>query len=231
MQKALTKALFVLGCVVAASVPAVDSGLLVYQVREAGVGPYFSRILVNDDHVRLDEGLDAGDFTLFDRNQEIIYAVSHEEQSVMVINPGPVDIQANDALILNQTEQVDREAPTIAGEAPHNVKLLANGEVCNRLVVVPGLMEDALEGIRELKRVLARVHAATLAGTPPEMQTPCDLAANVHAPTRSLDQGLPIQENSGSVNQTLVDFVEQHPSAEALFELPAGYARTGMPGL
>lgn len=228
MQKILIGALLAL---LSGGTLAQDSALLVYKVWEQGIDPYISRILVNDDFVRLDEGEDAGDFTLFDRSQEILYNVSHDNRSVLVINPQLVEVPDNPALILAERETVDEQAPQVAGIAPRNLELLANGEVCSRLVVVPGLMEEALEGLRDLKRVLARVQAATLVGRPEELQTPCDLATNVHAATRSLDHGLPINERSEGRAQMLLDFVEAQPADNSLFELPTEYDRASMPSL
>ena len=63
------------------------AALLVYQVWERGIEPYTSRILVNPDYVRLDEGADGGGYTLFDRRQEILYTVSTRDRSILVMNP------------------------------------------------------------------------------------------------------------------------------------------------
>lgn len=207
------------------------AAMLVYKVWEQGAPPYISRMLVIDDYVRLDEGLDTGDFTLFDRRQEIIYNVAHSNQMVLVIAPGAVELPDQQALILSETSKVDDKAPQISGVAPRQVELLANGELCSQLVVVPGLMESALQGLRDLKLVLARVQAKTLSAMPLEFQSACDLAMNVQAPTRSLDQGMPIQETGMGRRQVLLDFTEQHTVADALFDLPSDYGRMGMPGI
>lgn len=226
MPKIIT---LLLGLLLSGAAQAEPAALLVYKVWERGVDPYISRILVTPGYVRLDEGDPDGSYSLFDRQQEIIYNVSWENQSVLVINPGVVEIKQNTSLLLSEKRTLDAKAPKIAGVAPVDMELMANGKTCAKITVAPGLMQAALDGLRELKQVLARVQAATLAGRPSELHTPCDLATNIHAPTRTLDYGLPVREQSTGRGQVLQDFSSDHQIDPVLFDLPEGYARMAMP--
>jgi hypothetical protein len=132
-------------------------------------------------------------------------------------------------LILEEEVKVDEAAPRVGGAQPMDVRLLANGELCSEMVVIQGVMEDALEGLRELKLSLARIQSATLDATPLSMRTPCDLAANLYAPDRALNFGLPLQERTVGRSQSLVDFSPDYEADEALFELPADFSRRSMP--
>lgn len=222
-MQALTIAFFTL--LAAATAVAEDADLLVYQVWEKGSEPYLSRILVTPDYVRLDEGDDAGGYTLFDRRLEVIYNVSPEDQTILVMDlTDPVPARS-DTLVLSETVKPDPQAPLVAGRRPTQVSLLANGEVCTELVVIDGVMQAALDGLAELKQALARVHAATLAAMPQDIRTPCDLASNVFAADRSLRFGLPLREGGAGRSQSLVDFAENHSVDPALFTLPQGYGR------
>ena len=225
MQKILT---LIVMLTLSASAAAGEAGLLVYQVWEEGIEPYISRVLVTEDHVRLDEGSDNGGYTLFDRQQEIIYNVQTEDRSILLLNVQEPATDGDDTLILNEQVKVDEAAPKVGGEQPKEVRLFANGELCSEMVVVEGVMEDALEGLRELKLSLARIQAATLESMPLSMRTPCDLAANLYAADRSLNFGLPLQERSTGRSQSLVDFAPQHPADSRLFELPADFSRRAM---
>lgn len=228
MQKVLIAVVLSL---LAGSVLAEPAQLLVYRVSEPGVAPYISRILVTPDFVRLDEGADKGDFTLLNRERGIIYNVSQGDRSILVIDP-PKNAASNEVkLKLAEKITPDAQAPKIGGGQPRNLELLANDKVCSRLVVVPGLMEPALTGLRDLKLVLARVHRATLAGRPTDLQTPCDLASNIIAPTRAVDHGLPIREQDGGRTQTLQDFDPAFAADDSLFELPSDYTHIDMPSL
>jgi hypothetical protein len=226
MQKILTL-MFLLA--LSATAAATPAAVLVYQVWEEGADPYVSRVMVTEDYVRLDEGSDVGGYTLFDRQQEILYNVQIEDRSILVMNSDAPIPESSPGLILQQEVEVDEEAPRVAGAQPTQVRLLANGELCSEMVVVEGVMEDALEGLRELKLSLARIQSSTLDATPLSMRTPCDLAANLYAADRPLNFGLPLQERSAGRSQSLVDFSPDYEADDALFQLPADFSRRSMP--
>lgn len=225
MQKVLILFLFfgMAGRVVAGS-----ASLLVYQVWETGIEPYLSRVIVNEDYVRLDEGEGGDGYSLYDRQQEILYNVVTEDQAILVMNPATALPEANEGLILQEQVTVDSNAPMVAGQRPREVKLLANGEVCSELVVIDGVMEDAVEGLSELKLTLARIQASTLENMPLEMRTPCSLSSNIYAADRSMRFGLPLQERSSGRSQSLVDFSDDFEPADDAFKLPADFARRPM---
>lgn len=226
MQKILS--LLTLGALCHGAV-AEQASLLVYRVWEEGAEPYISRVLVTPDYVRLDEGAGGG-YTLLDRQQEILYNVSPEERTVLVMNPTGTVPEDDSGLILDQEIKPDDKAPSIAGQRPTDVRLFANGELCGELVVVEGLMPEAVDGLIELKQVLARIQAATLEAMPLDMRTPCDLATNVYAPDRSLRFGLPIQERAAGRSQSLVDFTAEFEADDATFAVPADFDRRALFG-
>ena len=225
MQKILTSMVLL---ALSATATAAPAAMLVYQVWEEGADAYVSRVMVTEDYVRLDEGSDAGGYTLFDRQQEILYNVQIEDRSILVMNSDAPMPESNPGLILQEEVEVDEAAPRVAGAQPTQVRLLANGELCSEMVVVEGVMEDALEGLRELKLSLARIQSSTLDATPLSMRTPCDLAANLYAADRPLNFGLPLQERSAGRSQSLVDFSPDYDADDALFQLPADFSRRSM---
>ncbi|MCB1816767.1 MAG: UDP-2,3-diacylglucosamine hydrolase [Chromatiaceae bacterium] len=229
----MQKILMVVLMVATSAAVAAPSSLLVYRVWEQGAEPYVSRVLVTADHVRLDEGSDTAGYTLFDRRQESIYNISVDDRSILVMDSAEPLPAAPDTLILQEQVEGDAEAPLVAGRRPKHVRLLANGELCGELVTIEGVMDEAVRGLAELKRVLARVQAATLSSMPLDMKTPCDLAANVYAADRPLRFGLPLQERATGRSQSLVDFSDSHDADAALFTLPEGFSRRPMfaPGI
>lgn len=229
MQKVLIA--LALGLSTAASAAQQDAALLVYRVWEPGLDPYVSRVLITPQFVRMDEGEGSDAYTLYDREQDIMYNVSAQDHSALVMNPPAAEVKVPDDLKLSERVSSDDKAPKIAGLAPQHVSLLANGKVCRELVTVPGLMPDALAGLREFQALLGRIQHATLSNFPGDTQTPCDLAENVYAPLRGLSHGLPIQERSDRRSRSLVDFVARHKVDAKLFTIPEGFHREPMPGL
>lgn len=226
MQKVVMSMLMVLA---AAGANAEQASLLVYQVWEKGTEPYISRVLVTPDYVRLDEGSNANGYTLFDRQQEILYNVLMEDKSIFVMNPTTEVVpEKQPGLILEEEIKSDTEAPSVVGKQPLDVRLLANGEECGNLVVIDGVMEDAVEGLSELKQVLARIQAATLEAMPLDLRTPCDMATNIYQADWTLRFGLPLHERAEGRSQSLVDFSEDFDVEPEVFTLPKGFSRRSM---
>lgn len=211
---------------------AVDAQLLVYRVSEPGLEPYFSRMIVTPEYVRLDEGGNVGDgYTLYERASGSIYNVSGEEGSVLQLRTLEKTPPAGVALKLEERVETDPDAPRVGGVRPVRVQLLVNGVVCRELMVVDGIMQPAIQGLKEFREALALFQAASLHTWPEASRTPCDLAELVYAPTRGLAHGLAVQDHSATMSQSLVDFEQNYDAAEELFVLPADYARIEMPDL
>jgi hypothetical protein len=210
---------------------AETAAMLTYRVWEPGLEPYENRILVTPAYLRMDEGQAGEGFALLDRQQDIIYSVSDDEQTVVVINPPVAGASVPASLQLASEASEDTQAPAIAGRRPISVKLLANGATCRELVAVEGLMSEAVDGLRDFSHVLARVQSATLLGMPESVRTDCDLAELVFAADRWLAFGLPVEDNFAGRRQLLVDFNAATEVEGLLFAIPESYRRVGMPGL
>ena len=116
------------------------------------------------------------------------------------------------------------DAPAVGGKQPQQHQLYVNDELCYSVVVVPGLMDDAVAALSDFRRVLAGEQAKALPRIPADMQKPCDLALNTFHADWQLQFGLPIQEWDELGNgQVLMDFREGMAVDEALFSLPQGY--------
>jgi hypothetical protein len=204
----------------------VDSVMLLYQAQEPGAGSYPSRILVTERYVRMDDGVDTGDYLVFDRKTRLISSVTHDDQTVFEIPPRKVTQPAPMPLKLRTEEVVLKEdAPMVAGKAPHHRQLYVNDKLCYSVVAVPGLMEDAVQALRDFRRVLAGEHAKTLPRIPADMQEPCDLALNTFHPNWQLKFGLPLQEWDEKGNrQVLMDYKQGFKVDEKLFTLPQGFS-------
>jgi hypothetical protein len=213
----------------AAGAAGTGADLLVYRVEEAGLEPYFSRFLVTADHLRMDEGEDAGGYTLYERSSGTIYNVDPAERTVLVINPprarppSPLDLE------LAEETVPAADLSLIDGVVPGRRRLAANGVVCEEVVAAPGVMPEATAALAEFYDRLADQHGTLVADLPEDLVDPCDLAQHVYAPRRAYSHGLPVEQRSGRVHRTLVDHAEGVPTAEALFEVPGAFRQIAMP--
>lgn len=210
------------GCVSAAE---VTSTMLLYKAREPGIGSYPSRILITDRYVRMDNGQDKGDYLVFDRKSRLISSVAHDDQTVFEIPPREITQEPPMALKRrHEILKVKNDVPAVAGKQPQQHQLFVNDKLCYNVVVVPGLMNDAVAALRDFRQVLAGEHAKVLPRIPADMQEPCDLALNTFYADWQLQFGLPIQEwDESGKGQVLMDYKEGFAVDEALFTLPQGY--------
>ncbi len=199
--------------------------LLNYQEQEAGIEPYPLRVLVNEHFLRFDDGYDASNFMLMDRDTQTVYSVSHEDQSILVISGYPAAGAAPAEIVLTEEREADTAAPEIEGKQPLFIRFLASGAVCYHAVVVPGLLEQVRVALAEYATALGNRQFSDMASVPEEMQTPCFMSRYVYSPARHLQNGLPISEwDEEGYRRTLVDFREGEKVAADLFALPDGYA-------
>ena len=220
MQKIAVSFLLVCLSGLAAAKPA---DLLVYKVFEKGVEPYISRILITDTHIRLDEGAEQGNFTLYNRPEKTVYSIEATGKTILKLKPMATEVPSNNALILTEEKQRELDAPKIGDISPLHVDLLANGERCASMTVAPGLMANAMSALRELKTTLALIEADVVAQEGGLFNNACEMASNLYGATRTVEHGLPLSETSGQRQQVLLDFSEQHEFADSLFELPKDY--------
>ncbi len=206
--------------------PAVEAARLDYLVSEPELDqPYHSRILVTDAFVRLDEGDDDGAYTLYNRVSHRIFNVDPEEETVLVLVPPKRRPSPPAELALDQQLIPQPDAPEVAGRRPRKLELFADGRLCRVVMVAPGLMEKALQGLRELRLALARLQGAT---ADPSMDS-CERAELILAPTRHLDQGLPLSDHRAGQTRLLVNFDRAVEVDDRLFEVPDHYRRVEPP--
>ena len=197
-----------------------------YQIHEPNIEPYVSRMIVTQRQIRMDDDEDKGDYLIFSRENGVIESVNHDEQSILVINPR--DISASPPFLLKQkVERVQlSDAPAVSGIAPQQFQLSVNGEYCQSVVSVDGLLTDTVEAWGQFRRVLAGEHAAMIPYTSADQQSGCDLAMNTFSPVWFLDFGLPIQSlEVGGKGMVLVDYTLEEMISPELFTLPDGYRR------
>jgi hypothetical protein len=204
--------------------------MLLYQEQEAGTDTYPLRMLITQDFVRSDDGVDGGSFLLYDRRQKVLYSVSREERRILVIKDQPFDRRWPEKLRLEDRLSLAEEAPQIGDRPVYAYSLLSDGNLCQQSMVVPGLLAEAAKAIAEVRGLLAGRQYKDLDKTPEEFRTACFLANYVYAPGRNLEHGFVVQEsNNAGLHRLLVDYQLEFDTDPGLFELPPGYVQSSLP--
>lgn len=205
--------------------------MLMFQEQEPGVEPYATRMLINENFVRMDDGVDGSDYVLFDRQLQTIYSVSHVNRSILVVHSKPVEGEPPMELVMDARRTEHPEAPTMDGARPVEYALTVNDKACSRVMAVPEFLPEGIEALREFQRTLAGQHAEDLPKTPAEMLDPCFVAYHVFAPVRHLQYGFPVQQWDADGNsRALVDYKRGLTVDPELFTLPDSYRRMGVGG-
>lgn len=217
-----------LGACTHSAAPADGTVALYFVEQEEGSESGRTRMLITPEYLRIDDGADAGDFLLYRRADRTIYSVNTVDGIVLVIAHRKVEAGA--AGLDHKVQRRPEEAiPEVAGKKVAHYRLLTNGQLCYDLYAVEGLLPDAVAALTEYRESLAAEHAAALAFTPKEMQSPCDLANNVYLPARHLAHGFPIRLTETTRNPTrsrtieLVDFKTGVAVDPVLFRVPDTY--------
>lgn len=203
---------------------------LYFMEEEEGTEAGRTRMLITSEYLRIDDGVDAGDFLLYRRADKTIYSVNTTDGLVLVIAYRKVAPPV--AVLTHKVQRQDEKAiPDVAGRRVAHYRLLTNGQLCYDLYAAEGLLPDAVAALVEYRESLAGEQAAALAFTPKEMQSPCDLANNVYLPARHLAYGFPIRLTETTRNPVrtrtieLVDYKTGLAIDPALFRLPESYRR------
>ncbi len=205
--------------------------MLMFQDQEPGIDPYQTRVLINENFVRMDDGVADSDYVLFDRQLQTIYSVSHGNRTILVVHSKPVEGEPPIKLEMDAKRTEHPDAPSVGDTQPVEYTLTVNDKTCSRIMTVPDFLPDGAEALREFQRALAGQHAEDLPKTPKEMLDPCFVAYHIYAPVRHLQYGFPIQQWDADGNtRALVDYDREMKVDPQLFTLPEDYRRMGVGG-
>lgn len=215
----------------ASSDPVQQRSLVIwFQEREAETALYSVRMIVNAQFLRIDDGEDRGDFVLLNRAAQTIYSVDHDNQSILVITAGTVALDQNKELHQTVEKLQDDASPDIAGRPVTVYRLYTNNQLCFEVAAAEGLLDDAVQSLREFHRILAAEQAGLVEQMPAELRSDCDLSATVFFPDRYLQFGFPVRQRGyDGKERALQDFQTEFMADPVLFEVPLHYRqfRTG----
>lgn len=205
----------------------LDATLMLFREQEPLIPePYDSRMLLTEDYLRMDDGIDEGDFALLDRNSDTIYSVSHDDRRILVVPRRAIEAVPPQPFRHDIEELEAGGVPDVDGKPVRRYYLFTNGTRCLEIYSVEGFLEDARQALAQFAEILAGEHARTLHLTPDEYRQGCDLANNVFEPARHLSKGFPVrQKDFTGRSRDLVTTRGGIKVDSSLFELPADYQR------
>ncbi len=193
--------------------------------QEPGIEPYVTRLIVNANFLRIDEGDLSTNYVVYDRKKRIIHNVNKENKTVMQIQskanelqpPFPLTHTVKDLGALS-------DAPKINNTVPHHRQYLTNNELCSTVISVDGLLPEVVKSLIEFYNILADDSASTFYLLPADMHKPCDISRSMFSPTRHLLHGFPIKEwRPDGYSRTLYDYKENIATPATLFAVPKDY--------
>lgn len=203
--------------------------LVLFMEQERGVEPYQTRMIVNKNFVRVDDGEGAKNFVLFDRAKKIVYSVNPDEKRIMAIHEKKLEkgqVFEPPFKLTHSVKELEKmkDAPAINGEVARRYQLSTNNEICYDVVAIKGLMPNVVTALTEFHQHMATDSRVTFNNMPADMQDACDMTLTTFKPTRHLEFGFPIQEwGKREYMRSLVDYDVNYKADPELFVLPEGY--------
>ncbi len=210
----------------AADIPVTQ---VIFEEVEPGIAPYTTRVLVNKRYLRLDEGEDDGDFTLFDRVKGEIHNYNQDDQSEMFIQRS-AQVELDVQIDFSIKRRVLVDAPHINNLVAVENSFFAQGELCKTSVNFAGLLPDVATALSQYQYVLMQQNRKTFSAIPDSVKTPCYLANNYLYQNAYLKVGFPahVADTQGR-EKRLLDFASIKKPSQ-IFEPLKGY-RVFSPGL
>jgi hypothetical protein len=185
-----------------------------------------TRMIVTPHYLRIDEGVANNDFVLFDRKDKLVYSVSAEDRSILVVQPHEITMAAPVKFAHRVDEEELKDSPPIEGNKVSRYVLFTNDLKCYDVFAAPGLLEDVRQALIEYQNALAGEHAVMTTMMPADLRNDCDLANNIFLPARDLEHGFPVRllDMTGR-ERILEDYDRNYKPDPVLFKLPEGYKR------
>ncbi len=196
---------------------------VIYQEASPGVGTNPYRLLVNDDFLRLDGGIDSGGYILFNRQEKLVISVNHEDQSRFVIQPDSNGSYENAKIKVRVVHSALEKSPKLQGIKAKQHDITANENLCRQVLSFKGLLPEVTKAWAEFEELMQTQNQLTLSRTPQDMQTDCFITNNITHASLFLNEGLPYSIKSKDGNLRILQSYSMVEKPKAMMSVPSEY--------
>ena len=207
---------------------------LSYLEREPETGEYKVTMLLSSRYIRVDEEGDNSGFIVYDDTDKIIYSVSHDDQSVLVIKQhvfSTADLPVKP--IIEYLQLAD--APMVSGKNVFNYRVYINRnnseakiddeseETCLEVQLVENLLPEVRVILQNYQKVISGQQVKMADNKVTELQTACYYIDQVYDTGAYFEKGLPIQEwHSNEHSKILTGYSKVSVDSDK-FKIPQDY--------
>ena len=199
---------------------------LSYIEREPGIDDYEITMLVSERYIRIDQPGEDNGFIVYDDKDRVIYSVSHQDKSVLVIKEHV--FSEGKSPVKYQTEYLElADAPTVSGNVIFNYRVYTgegdNEETCLEIQLVENLLPEVSKLLQNYQKVVSGQQVKMTDNKISDIQTACYFVDQIYNTGAYYKKGLPIQEwHSNGKTRLLMSYKKVKVDAE-LFQVEESY--------
>ena len=205
-----------------------------YLEREPETDEYEVTMLVSSRYIRVDEEGDNSGFIVYDDKDKIIYSVSHDDQSVLVIKQhvfSTADLPVKPTIEYLQLA----DAPMVSGKNVFNYRVYINEnnseakidneseETCLEVQLVENLLPEVRVILQNYQKVISGQQVKMADNKITELQTACYYIDQVYNTGGYFEKGLPIQEWHNNERSRILTGYSKVSIAPDKFKIPQDY--------
>lgn len=195
---------------------------VLYKETSPGVDPYLYRLLVNDEYIRFDAGIDQDGYILYDRKQNKIVSINHDDQTRFYIEPNSKVVKVKE-IDLKIHSKAFKKAPKINNIKAKSHDLVVNENLCRQVISFSGLLSEVTLAWSKYEDLLQQQNINSLDRTPKQFQTDCFMANNITHASTFLNYGLPFSIRSkDGASKVLLNFGEI-TKPKSIVNIPLNY--------
>ncbi len=210
----------------------LDGYKLSYIEREPGTDEYEVTMLISSRYIRVDEEGETSGFIVYDDKDKVIYSVSHDDQSILVIKQHVFSIE--NLPVKPKIEYLAlADAPMVSGKAVFNYRVYVNEnnsdgeseETCIEVQLVEDLLPEVRTILQNYQKVVSGQQVKMVDNKITATQTACYYIDQVYNTGAYFEKGLPVQEWHSNERSKILTGYSRVSIDPDKFKIPEKYRR------